>query len=155
MEEKLHPCMHSDSHRQFDFWLGEWTVHFTANDVQAGTNTIRMDEDGCVIRESWKSAYGSTGSSLNFYDPATDKWTQIWTNSAGNVTHYSGGLVDGAMVFEGTNYPLNGEPFPNRMTLTPNDDGTVRQLIERSDDSGETWTVWFDAIYKPKADEEG
>jgi hypothetical protein len=35
------------------------------------------------------------------------------------------------------------------MTLTPNDDGTVTQLIKHSKDGGENWYVWFKGLYKP------
>ena len=36
----------------------------------------------------------------------------------------------------------------DRTTLTPRDDGTVRQLIEISSDGGDTWRVSFDGLYR-------
>ena len=151
-EKKIHPCEHDERYNQLDFWIGDWTA-FLPSGGKAGTGKIEKVEDGCLIRESWSSVYGSTGTSINFFDPATGKWTQTWTNDHGNVNHFTGELIDGAMHFEGMNYPYNSEPFPIRMTLTPNPDGTVHHFTEVSNDGGKTWEVRFDAIYR-KATEE-
>jgi hypothetical protein len=35
----------------------------------------------------------------------------------------------------------------NRITWTPNPDGTVRQRWDQSTDSGATWTTVFDGLY--------
>ena len=39
----------------------------------------------------------------------------------------------------------------NRITWTPNKDGTVRQLWEASTDQGKTWQVAFDGLYRRKS----
>ena len=39
----------------------------------------------------------------------------------------------------------------NRVTWTPNEDGSVRQFWESSTDNGDTWSVAFDGLYTPKA----
>jgi hypothetical protein len=36
----------------------------------------------------------------------------------------------------------------NKMTWTPNPDGTVRQLWEQSKDGGQAFTVLFDGLYR-------
>ena len=40
------------------------------------------------------------------------------------------------------------DPLRNRITWTPNSDGTVRQLWEVSKDQGESWQTEFDGLYK-------
>ena len=59
-----------------------------------------------------------------------------------------------AMRFEGEHRYPDGRRAPYRMTFTPNEDGTVRQLIEESADGGETFAVGFDGLYKPEVVEE-
>src|SRR5437764_3834552 len=54
-------------HRQFDFWLGEWSVH-TADGKLAGTNRITREYDGCVLHEHYATPRTYSGESLNMYD---------------------------------------------------------------------------------------
>jgi hypothetical protein len=43
----------------------------------------------------------------------------------------------------------DGPAAHQRMTFTPNPDGSVRQLIEMSED-GSNWNVGFDGVYRKK-----
>jgi len=40
--------------------------------------------------------------------------------------------------------------FLDRTTLTPMEEGKVRQVIETSRDEGERWRTGFDAVYVPR-----
>lgn len=142
------PCEYDERFREFDFWIGEWEVLMT-NGARAGTNRIERAIKGCVLIENWSSSLGGTGMSMNYFDASIDKWRQDWVDASGGGIHYVGGLVDGEMVFEGDNYNPDGTSQLSRMTFTPNDDGTVRQYIEQSEDEGKTWAPWFDGLYKP------
>lgn len=150
-EKENCPCCFAEA-RQFDFWLGEWET-YTPDGKLAGTNSISLAQDSCLIRESWKS-HGSeyTGTSYNFYNRRTGHWQQLWIdNQAGNLQ------LEGK--FNGTAMVLQSEELPNRekkpqidrITWTPNEDGTVRQLWEVSTDKGKTWQVIFDGMYKRKS----
>jgi hypothetical protein len=146
-EAARHPCKTRRESRQLDFWLGEWAVSNPQGQV-IGSNVIAVDLAGCVIRESWTDTYGSRGTSVNFYDPATARWHQIWTSENGTVTHYEGRWSDGAMRFLANGFgDADGTATHRRMTFTPNPDGSVRQLIEQSED-GIQWTVGFDGLYR-------
>lgn len=134
-------------HRAFDFWLGTWTVR-TPDGKIAGHNTITSIHGGCALHEDWHSARGSTGSSLNFVDPATGEWVQQWVDSDGDDIRLRGGLVDGAMVLDGTLVSGEGKASRLRGTWTPLPDGTVRQLFEESTDDGGSWSTWFDGSYQ-------
>lgn len=147
------PCVFDPVYAQFDFWLGDWEV-FIPGGQRGGHNHIEKVEHGCALTESWTSASGSTGRSVNFYDPGLGKWRQIWTDDRGSVIDVSGSFTDGAMRFEGEHRYPGGRVAPYRMTFFPNEDGTVRQLIEESSDGGETFAVGFDGLYKPVAPEE-
>lgn len=149
VEKNGSPCESDERYRQFDFWLGSWDV-FGPGGAKAGTNRIEKDLGGCRILESWTSASGGTGKSLNYYDPAIDGWRQVWVNRQGGNISAEGGLRDGSMVLEGKNVAPDGTYELCRMTYTPNPDGSVRQFIEQSKDEGETWYVWFDGRYVPR-----
>ena len=90
------PCEQDPRYSALDFWVGEWQV-VDADGQAIGTNRIRKVQNGCLIEESWTSASGGTGQSMNYFDPADGVWKQHWVDQRGGVVHYQGGL-DGAAV---------------------------------------------------------
>jgi hypothetical protein len=67
------------------------------------------------------------------------------------VLELAGGLIDGRMVLASEPRKLrDGRSVTNRITWTPNADGTVRQHWEQSFDAGQTWTTAFDGLYRRK-----
>ena len=138
------PCS-SDKHRQFDFWVGQWDV--TQNGKPAGHNHIKLVHGDCALNENWVSAGGNfTGASFNIYDQAHDKWHQTWVDTTGTLLELDGGLVDGKMVLAGQRPGADGTMTTNRITFTPNDDGSVLQTWDVSND-GETWNTIFNGLY--------
>lgn len=144
-EATAFPCKAEPESAQFDFWIGEWGVYVQGQ--RRGSSRIEALPGGCVIVESYENPGGFAGKSLNFYDPELGEWRQIWADNGGNVIFYQGGPRDGGMAFEGEGWGRRSPKGLSRMIFTPNDDGSVRQLIERSDDGGETWSVYFDGRY--------
>lgn len=139
------PCA-DGAYREFDFWAGDWVVK-VASGEEAGRNSIAVEQRGCVLIERWAGADGSTGISLNFYDPVARIWTQTWV-SPGTVLTMTGGLVDGEMVLEGPlHYLKDGRATRLKGTWTRLPDGRVRQHFVESADEGKTWTEWFDGYY--------
>ena len=146
------PCEYDDNYRKFDFWIGEWDVfnYQNPNGPQQGTNIITKINGGCALYEDWTSATGNKGSSINYYNPATKKWRQVWTATGGYVIDYEGDFVDGAMRLVGDLISIDGSKTDFRGTWTPLEDGNVRQFFETSSDGGETWVPWFDGLYVKK-----
>ena len=139
------PCT-GEKYRQFDFWIGEWNV--SMNGKAAGTNSIRPIHNGCVLEENWKGAGGTNGSSYNIYDQSTGRWHQTWVDNSGSLLGLDGGLEDGRMVLTGETRSTSASgKTTQRITWTPNPDGTVRQLWESTED-GVTWSVMFDGLYE-------
>lgn len=136
----------SEALRRFDFWIGSWDV-YNEGGTLVGRNRIEPIEGGLILMEHWTNARGLGGSSMNYYEPVSRVWKQVWIDSQG-VLETSGTWQDGAMRFRGERKLRNGQTRQHRMTFTPADDGRVRQFIEESDD-GEAWTVYFDGIYVP------
>ncbi|MFC4348330.1 hypothetical protein ACFO5Q_10775 [Kordiimonas lipolytica] len=143
-------CETDPAFQQWSFWEGEWSVTARANGAFQGTNRITPVENGCAFREEWTSANGGTGQSLNYYNPNTKKWRQVWVSAGGGgyLIDYEGGLEDGSIKLEGEIfYYTNGKTFPFRGSWTKLDDGTVRQFFEQYNPEKKEWAVWFDGVY--------
>jgi hypothetical protein len=131
---------------QFDFWIGEWKVT-TPDGKFAGRNRVDSILGGRGLQENWTGAGGFTGTSLNVYDAKAKVWRQFWVDRSGGVLQLAGGMVNGSMVMEGSG-SADGKVVVDRITWTPNADGSVRQLWERSDDGRGTWSTVFDGLYR-------
>ena len=138
------PCS-SAQHRAFDFWVGDWVVR-TADGKVAGHNKIDREYGGCVVHEHYTTDRGYGGESLNIYDAARGVWHQSWVDNGGLLLTIEGGIRDGKMVMEGQSPGKAGKPSKQRITWTPNADGTVRQLWESTDAKG-GWVTAFDGVY--------
>jgi hypothetical protein len=126
-------------YRQFDFWVGDWTVTDSAGDATYGANTITNEERGCLLHERWRGSRGVSGQSFNFYDRRTQRWEQVWVANNGNVLRLEGRFDGRSMVLESGG---------NRITWTPQPDGRVRQVWTTTPDSGRTWQASFDGWYR-------
>jgi hypothetical protein len=143
-------CTSSEEFNDFDFWLGSWDVFDPAGN-QVGTNKIEKHEDGCLIMETWAGAGGSSGMSLNYYNPVRDEWRQLWVSAGEYAIDYTGGMVDGAMVMVGELYNYGSdETFDFRGSWSENGDGSVRQFFEQYNDETGMWETWFDGRYVPQ-----
>lgn len=141
------PACEAPAFRAFDFWLGEWTVT-TPDGRAAGHNRIDREQAGCLLVEHWHGVDGSTGTSLNVYDPAHDQWRQLWV-SPGTLIDIVGNLEEGSMVLEGTiTYLSDARTRAFRGTWTRLPDGRVRQFFEEAGEDSD-WQPWFDGIYTP------
>lgn len=145
------PCA-TDPHRQFDFWIGDWTVNRADNGQFAGENRIVPVLDGCALHESWTGAKGYRGNSYNAYDAARGVWHQTWIDSTGGLLVLEGKLEGGRMVLEGQRRQADGKQVLNRITWTPLDGGKLRQRWDSTADGGKTWQVLFDGIYAKRND---
>lgn len=135
--------------RQFDFWIGDWTVT-TPEGKPAGENRIEKIGAGWGLLENWSGAGGGAGKSLNTWLPEKKQWRQFWIGNGGAL-ELTGGLNErGEMVLVGANTTAAGGTQLERITWTPNSDGTVRQHWEQSVDAGATWTTAFDGLYRRK-----
>jgi hypothetical protein len=145
-------CSEVEAYQELDFWVGEWDVF--SGDQKVGTNVIAKILDGCAVSESWTDSQGNEGKSLFYFNPREATWKQVWVTERATalwgtkektlVERFDGGAVR----FQGELLTTDGSRILDRTTLTPLEDGSVRQLIEWSKDGGETWSAGFDAVYR-------
>jgi hypothetical protein len=140
------PACTAPEFRQFDFWLGKWTVTNPQTGKETGTSEITRASEGCAIREQWTSANGQGGMSINYYDPADQEWHQDWVGADGTILHLRGKLAGNAMVMTGETKTAKGRAL-NRITWTPLEGGKVKQEWSTSFDNGQTWQTSFVGIY--------
>lgn len=139
------PCA-APEHRQFDFWVGEWTVT-RPDGAPAGSSRIESVLDGCALLEHWQSAKGGAGKSLTLYVAADRQWNQTWVDAQGSRLVLTGGWDGARMVLANAWTGANGRAMRSELTWTPLPGGQVRQVWRQSADAGATWTTTFDGLY--------
>ena len=150
--ERLTPC-NTPKHREFDFWVGEWTVTDASGTRPLGTSRVVRRHGGCALVEEWTAASGQTGSSLNLFDDRSGSWHQFWVDASGtnwlswdeqgNPATIRGGLQDGEMVMTAA----GGTTPMQRGRWRLMEDGRVRQIFETSSDEGRSWQIGFEGYY--------
>ncbi len=133
--EPLPPGCASPVYHRLDFWLGSWDVTDEKGRYE-GTNVITPILGGCAVEERWVDGKGHLGQSLFYVDRASGRWRQVWVTDEGPAKEKSEqpGAPKGGLRFAGA---------IDRTTLTPEADGTVKQLIEGKSGS---WTGLYKRI---------
>jgi hypothetical protein len=139
------------AHHELDFWIGDWDV-FDQQGHKAGTNRIEKILNGVALLEHWRGVDGHEGKSWFYFYRQENRWKQIWVTDEGFVKEkaFVEKLPNGGTRFRGEIPLRDGRKILDQTTLTPLPNGSVRQVIERSDDGAKTWKVSFDAIYRRK-----
>ena len=146
------PCKYAPEHRQFDFWIGDWSVVSAKTNLPAGDSHIELGLGDCVILENWTSKNsGYAGKSYNVYNTVEKRWEQFWVDNAAGMIHFTGGLKDGVMDFYTADETQPEGTTPIRhLRFFPLGPDKVRQYSQGSTDHGKTWTDEYDLIYTRK-----
>ena len=146
------PCACCDTtYRQFDFWVGEWTVTDSTG-KHLGDNKIELVQNSCSLKENWTGANGFTGMSISFYERRAKQWNQVWVDQQGGSLKLTGAFEEDRMVMT-TPKRINEETglyTQNKISWIILPNGVVRHLWEQTTDSGKSWTVAFDGYYRKK-----
>lgn len=118
------PCSTAE-HRQFDFWVGEWTVT-TPDGKPAGTSQVEQVLGGCTPLEHWTGAGGGAGKGLSLYLAADREWNRTWVDASGNRIVLTGGPDGNRMVLRNAWTSAEGARMRSELSWTPQSDGTVR-----------------------------
>jgi tetratricopeptide (TPR) repeat protein len=143
-----YPCMIDPHAREFDFWAGTWDVYPTGAKNTVGQSVVQIISGGCALLENWTSP-ASTGKSINYVDPVTNKWKQAWAGSyAGGIQEFlNGEYKDSAMRFSFEYKDAQGRRIIGRFMFFNEGPDQVRQFNETSADDGKTWTTSYDFTY--------
>jgi len=146
------PCKYAPEHRQFDFWIGEWSVTTAKGGLPAGDSRIEVALGDCVIVENWTSKNSTyAGKSYNVYNAADKRWEQFWVDNSAGMIHFTGGLKDGVMDFYTADLPQpDGTTLLRHLRFFPLGPDQVRQYSQGSTDHGKSWTDEYDFIYTRK-----
>ena len=141
-----------EPHRQFDFWVGEWSVqnrHLQPDgswrDGDVTRARITPVAGGMAVLEEWAGPFNGSymnGFSLRAYDPVRADWNLLlsWTTD-GNSTF--GTLRGGFRHGRGEFYARGGEQL-TRYSFSDALADTVRWDSATSADGGVTWkTDWI------------
>lgn len=146
------PCAYTAENRQFDFWLGEWSVTTTQGAIPAGDSKIELLLEDCVVLENWKSQNSPySGKSYNIFNQALKRWEQYWVDNTGGNIFFYGELKDGVMDYWTDDIPQpTGPALRRHLQFIPMGTDKVRQFSRGSTDGGKTWNVEYDFTYNRK-----
>lgn len=141
-------------YRDLDFLVGRWEF-FTLDGEKIADQTYTSRGDGCLVLEDWSELSGKNGTGMNFVDPISGKWRQVWMSSRFHID-YSGGFVDnGEFVLEGRMYPTNGDPARAvKGIYTRNQDGSVTKDFLEFDEMSKSWRRSFIGVARRRAQPE-
>ena len=114
--------MQSDPTKQFDFWLGNWTMETeTRPDPRVDNwkksqskNKVERVMDGKVIQENF-SGVGLVGKSWSVYDPTAKLWRQTWVDNQSSYITLTGKWEGDKMVL--LSIPQNAGAKVHRMVF--------------------------------------
>jgi hypothetical protein len=143
------PC-DTPKHQEFDFWVGDWNV-YSAKGELIGINKILKMQSNCVMQENWESRKSpNKGTSYNYVDVTDNTWNQVWIDNSGYSLVLQGNLKGKSMVLKSELVKGKQGDYYNRVTWTPNSDGSVTQLWEYISPEGKVIQEAFRGIYKKK-----
>jgi hypothetical protein len=147
------PAQDVDPHRQFDFWVGEWSVqnrHLQPDGTwKDGDATLARITPVCgerAILEEWAGPFRGTfmnGFSLRAWDPSAERWALLlfWTTDGNSAF----GRLDGSFRHGRGEFFVPGTgPERTRYTFSDALADSVRWDSATTKDGGQTWrTDWI------------
>jgi hypothetical protein len=116
-----------------------------------GRKHHRAGGSGLCSPGTLAGASGSTGRSLNYYNQTTETWHQTWVDNAGNPLILSGKVWKGKMVMRTDEQTgPNGTAYYNRITWSPQEDGSVMQQWDIMSPSDSLLSTVFLGVYRKK-----
>jgi hypothetical protein len=143
------PCSESTESRQFDYWLGEWTVTYPGA-PGGSTSKVQLELDKCMVVERWDGGKGHNGENMFAYSADDKKWHGMFADNQGRVHVFEGKVLEGRAEFYGPSHGPNGETVLDRIRIVRISGDKVEQSWEKSTDNGGTWTTEFRGEYSRK-----
>ncbi len=158
LDATAQPRCQGPGYDDFDFWVGEWTVTWTAKDgsTSQGSNRIRRTHDGCVILEEFDGAPGTplVGTSVSTWDAKRKTWRQTWVDNQASYLDFEGGAVEGGgatRLILSRRAEVNGQSVRQRMVFSDVSADSLLWDWQRSRDDGATWESLWTLRYARRA----
>lgn len=142
-------CSVNAESRQFDFWLGDWSVTYPGMS-STSESSVFLSLDKCLLTESWTGGKGHSGRNMFAYSSDDKSWHGMFTDNQGRVHVFEGKIGPGSAEFFGPSLNAEGRTVLNRIRVVQIDADKVEQTWEKSKDNGATWTVEFRGEYSRK-----
>ncbi len=140
-------CAADPQSRQFDFWLGDWTVAAPSGSSTAGSK-VSLALDQCLLVENWDGGRGHSGENLFAYSRDDKTWYGMFADNEGRVHIFTSGKVaSGVAEFQGASRDPKGATVLNKVRVVRIDANRVEQTWQKSTDNGATWTTEFRGAY--------
>lgn len=141
----------------FDFWLGEWDLHWYHADSSKSTgyNQVVKILDGKVIQENFVSYSRQQevplkGMSLSVYNARTQQWHQAWADNQGSYLDFEGRLEGQERIFSTSRPGPDGHMILYRMVFTDIKQDSFTWNWEASEDDGASWQLLWQIFYRRK-----
>lgn len=140
----------------FDFWIGEWEVHWMNPDSSYtyAYNRIEKSLDGRVIQENFvDSTSGFKGTSISVFGIADSTWHQAWADNGGGYFDFYGIVNGDTRIFQTKPKERNGDLIIQRMVFKDRKGDSFTWDWELSKDNGLTWNLAWQIFYERKIQE--
>jgi len=133
---------------QLDFLAGDWEISDPTGAV-VGRSHIEVQAPGAMLFELRRVGEGAQPLWFAFSERDAG-WTQLFVGAIGMIRQFSASSAAGAwpMVLTQDVVLRDGAPARFRLTMARQSDDETTRLLERSRDSGATWTVVFNYRYR-------
>jgi Protein of unknown function (DUF1579) len=141
----------SPESKLLDFWVGTWEIsHVDEGKPVKSHNQVTKILEGCAVLEEFTGAPGSKldGRSFSSYDRATKQWKQTWVDNTASYLDFTGGMVDGKMIFVREAVQKDGRKFLQRMVFQDIKTNSVKWLWQKSEDGGKIWKTQWEIDYR-------
>jgi hypothetical protein len=139
-------CGASTESRQFDFWLGDWTIAAPGGS-SSSSSKVSLSLDQCLLVEKWDGGKGHAGENMFAYSVDDKSWYGMFADNMGRAHVFTGHVMSGVAEFDGTNRGPNGERVLDKVKVVRMAPNKVEQTWEKSTDNGATWTTVFRGEY--------
>jgi len=140
-------CAANPESRQFDFWLGDWTIAAPGGSSNS-TSRVSLSLDQCLLVEKWDGGKRHAGENMFAYSADDKSWYGMFADNMGRAHVFTGGHVaSGVAEFEGTNRGPKGETVLDKVKVVRISPNKVEQTWKKSTDNGVTWTTEFRGEY--------
>src|SRR6185437_11100501 len=77
-------CASQPESRALDFWVGEWKITVSNENVNA-VSKVSLQLDDCVVVEQWNGGDGHSGENMFGYSADDKSWHGMFADSVGHI----------------------------------------------------------------------